>query len=224
MTDAVGVLRKIVAEVGEWKIPPTPDNVKKLFTVNVKKLEDKLAKVFAKCRDMDVVKPLFEAYKTMIVTLYRDPNVEALYVKHTLMHMITLASLAKALGKNGDPVDLCSGAFKGVELEATLPYLNWWKIAFNELDEESRESLRQIAEDIVERTSLLDWELGGEEDLFRQLYEVLVEPETRRKIGEYYTPLWLVDRVLREFELRDKLVLDPFCGSGIVMTQAPKRV
>ncbi|MEN2999561.1 MAG: hypothetical protein ABDH61_03190, partial [Acidilobaceae archaeon] len=33
-------------------------------------------------------------------------------------------------------------------------------------------------------------------------------------------PIWMVDRILSEFKLRDKVVLDPFCGSGTFLARA----
>jgi hypothetical protein len=70
------------------------------------------------------------------------------------------------------------------------------------------------------RTGLIDWSAGLTEDVFRILYEFLIEPDTRRRIGEYYTPLWMVDSMLRAFDLRKKVVLDPFCGSGTFLVTA----
>jgi hypothetical protein len=52
------------------------------------------------------------------------------------------------------------------------------------------------------------------------LYEFLIDRETRRRIGEYYTPLWLVELMLSEFDLRERIVLDPFCGSGTFLVKA----
>ncbi len=39
------------------------------------------------------------------------------------------------------------------------------------------------------------------EDVFRTLYEFLVEPPVRRQLGKYYTPIWLVEMILSEFDL-----------------------
>jgi hypothetical protein len=39
---------------------------------------------------------------------------------------------------------------------------------------------------------------SSKEDVFRELYEILIDAETRRKIGEYYTPLWLVEYMTKK--------------------------
>jgi len=216
----------IAAEVKEFKIPPFPQNIERLFSINMEGAVRSLKDVFNASRNNDQVKPLYESYKRIMKTLYSDASEDALedlFVKHTLMHMIAMACLSKVLGASGDPVDLCSAALLPSEegcLDVALPYLNWWKTTLHSLDEKPREEVEEICKEISVRASLLDWELGGEEDVFRRLYEVLVEPETRRKIGEYYTPLWLVDRVMSGFELNGKSVLDPFCGSGTFLVRS----
>jgi type I restriction-modification system DNA methylase subunit len=47
-----------------------------------------------------------------------------------------------------------------------------------------------------------------------------VEPRVRRGLGEYYTPPWLVEMMLNEFDVKDKIILDPFCGSGTFLVKA----
>jgi hypothetical protein len=54
------------------------------------------------------------------------------------------------------------------------------------------------------------------EDVLKSLYQELVDPETRHDLGEFYTPDWLADRVVRH-ALKgnpEASVLDPSCGSG----------
>lgn len=57
------------------------------------------------------------------------------------------------------------------------------------------------------------------EDLVKNLYLSLFPPEIRHKLGEYYTPDWLAERLLAntlETDLGnpERRVLDPACGSG----------
>jgi hypothetical protein len=54
------------------------------------------------------------------------------------------------------------------------------------------------------------------EDVFKGVYQDLVDPKDRHDLGEYYTPDWLCDRVVHAM-LPEKgyvSVLDPSCGSG----------
>jgi len=58
------------------------------------------------------------------------------------------------------------------------------------------------------------------EDILKPLYEQLVDPATRRLLGEFYTPDWLAsqltERLLETWDWRDgpPTVIDPACGSG----------
>ncbi|MEM2197346.1 MAG: N-6 DNA methylase [Sulfolobales archaeon] len=227
---ALSILKQIITDkVKILKIPPHPASIEMLYTINADKLIKELREVFDGVRESDRVKPLFEAYKKIMKQLYgEDKSVVEnfyadLFVKHTLMHMMVMASLATTLELLGDPIDLCSGVlltFDNNSLDIALPYLNWWKIAYPEMREEYKSKVKNVAEEVVARARLVDWGLGSGEDVFRELYEFLVEPETRRKIGEYYTPLWIVDLILKEFKLKGKLVMDPFCGSGTFLVRA----
>ena len=59
------------------------------------------------------------------------------------------------------------------------------------------------------------------EDLLKELYQELVDPETRHRLGEFYTPDWLAERTLREAGFsRETSLLDPACGSGTFLFTA----
>ncbi|HVB21749.1 MAG TPA: N-6 DNA methylase [Ktedonobacteraceae bacterium] len=60
-----------------------------------------------------------------------------------------------------------------------------------------------------------------DEDLLKQLYQNLVEPETRHELGEFYTPDWLAELTLREIGFGPgQSLLDPACGSGTFLFTA----
>jgi type I restriction-modification system DNA methylase subunit len=48
------------------------------------------------------------------------------------------------------------------------------------------------------------------------LYESVIAAEQRHKLGEYYTPDWLAERMVAEVvdAPLEQRVLDPSCGSG----------
>jgi type I restriction-modification system DNA methylase subunit len=65
------------------------------------------------------------------------------------------------------------------------------------------------------------------EDFFKELYENIVERGQRHRIGEYYTPEWLAELVLREVlnlwwsrSNEPPRILDPACGSGTFLVNA----
>lgn len=54
------------------------------------------------------------------------------------------------------------------------------------------------------------------EDVWKSLYQELVDPATRHDLGEFYTPDWLAHRMIKQM-LADNpkaAMLDPACGSG----------
>ncbi len=54
-------------------------------------------------------------------------------------------------------------------------------------------------------------------DLLKKLYQYLLPRRVRHDLGEYYTPDWLAERLIRQSGYDgnpDKRVLDPACGSG----------
>jgi hypothetical protein len=73
-----------------------------------------------------------------------------------------------------------------------------------------KKAFRLIAQEI----STFDFN-DVDEDILKGVYQELIDLDTRHSLGEYYTPDWLCERVVNEFEFKptDK-ILDPSCGSG----------
>jgi hypothetical protein len=58
-------------------------------------------------------------------------------------------------------------------------------------------------------------------DLLKELYQALVDPETRRDLGEFYTPDWLATLTIENISFEyPQSVLDPACGSGTFLAAA----
>ena len=77
---------------------------------------------------------------------------------------------------------------------------------------------------LARRVGRFRWqEIGG--DVLKVLYESVITAPTRKRLGEYYTPDWLAERIVtttikRPLETR---VLDPACGSGTFLFHAARR-
>jgi SAM-dependent methyltransferase len=78
---------------------------------------------------------------------------------------------------------------------------------------------------IARRLSKLDWS-EVQHDVLKELYESVIDVETRHKLGEYYTPDWLAQRMVDEVvtDPLEQRVLDPACGSGTFLFWAVRRV
>jgi SAM-dependent methyltransferase len=141
-----------------------------------------------------------------------------LFLRHTY-----LASFAKLLAymrlsekvttpTAADIVDIFTGKFfqrRGIQNFLEEDFLSWI----------AREKVRETLVELTKRIStLLEKYYLHEisEDVLKSLYQELVDPETRRDLGEFYTPDWLADRIVRHVlnENPSASVLDPSCGSG----------
>jgi hypothetical protein len=217
-----GILENILNE--GVRVPLSTENVKNMFSPIVL-LEQEFYHIFQESGTKDTA--LFESYKNIIKRLYEkatDEETEKLFIKHTLIQLIVSACLTSSSKKDSTSLKACTGA--DIEIEIVLPYLNWWEHLLNgDLTSSEKKFVYSLLESVYSRALLFDWEPEKREDIFRELYEILIDPETRRKIGEYYTPLWLaeymVDKISAESHgLISKTVLDPFCGSGTFLVVA----
>jgi hypothetical protein len=81
-----------------------------------------------------------------------------------------------------------------------------------------------IVADVVRRVRVFEW-AGVEHDVLKSLYQSVIAPPVRKRLGEYYTPDWLAAPMANEV-IADPLhqrVLDPACGSGTFVFHAVRR-
>jgi type I restriction-modification system DNA methylase subunit len=80
--------------------------------------------------------------------------------------------------------------------------------------DEARRAMKDVFRRISQELSTFDFAVV-DEDVLKGVYQELVDTDTKHKLGEYYTPDWLCERVVAEFDFKptDK-ILDPSCGSG----------
>lgn len=79
-------------------------------------------------------------------------------------------------------------------------------------------------EGLSRRTSRFRWE-NVDHDVMKTLYESVISTDTRKRLGEYYTPDWLAEAIVA-VAVPDPLnqrVLDPACGSGTFLFHAVRR-
>jgi len=94
-------------------------------------------------------------------------------------------------------------------------FFGWYLSAW---DDGLGHSIRQMARELSDfepATGTLEPEYTR--DLLKKLYQYLIPKKLRHDLGEYYTPDWLAERLLRQIgydgDIKKRL-LDPACGSG----------
>ena len=84
--------------------------------------------------------------------------------------------------------------------------------------------LKKLFRLVAQELSAFDFE-NVNEDILKGVYQELIDIDTRHQLGEYYTPDWLCERIVSEFDFsKCKKILDPSCGSGSFLRAAIQRI
>ena len=162
---------------------------------------------------------VYETWAKYLLIVYGSEVAdEALFVRHTYLATVAKLMAWSRLTERGVSYDaeeissVLEGSFfqrKGIENFLEEDFFSWI----------TREEAREIGLEVARRllSLLRNYNLRElSEDVFKSLYQELVDPSTRHDLGEYYTPDWLAHRMVRKL-LDEKLevsILDPACGSG----------
>jgi hypothetical protein len=154
-----------------------------------------------------------------------DVSNDEMFVRHTYLcqfaKILTFASYFGISSTVQQIEDIINGkAFQvlGISNIGEQDFFAW--VLAPQVRDKTIELFRRIAE------SLVVYNLKQiDEDLLKQLYQNLVEPETRHELGEFYTPDWLAELTLREIHYRPgQSLLDPACGSGTFLFTAIRQL
>lgn len=142
---------------------------------------------------------------------------EDLFLKHTYLATLAKLMVYSYYQENTLPTSkevikhiLIGGVFRqyGIENFLVEDFFSWIV-----RDKVVKEGI-QIAYRVLDGLALYDL-TGLNEDVFKELYQQLVDPVERHDLGEYYTPDWLAEMIVKEVvKDTDARVLDPSCGSG----------
>ncbi|MEP7285850.1 MAG: N-6 DNA methylase [Chloroflexota bacterium] len=168
-------------------------------------------------------------WRSVLSKVYGSEDIgsDDLFVRHTFLNqfakLLAYAALQDGIPRDDDVlIGIITGdAFNrfGVSNLGEIDFFAWV------LDDPTARSeviamLRRLAD------SLIVYDLTKiDEDLLKQLYQNLVDPETRHDLGEFYTPDWLAELTLQEIDYRaGQSLLDPSCGSGTFLFLAIRRL
>ncbi len=191
-------------------------------------LVDKFRILWTKVKDKKSVVQKYESWKKSLEIVYGDIPERELFITHTYLAILVKLVMYFKLERK-DLVDkkelqkIVDGKYFysfGI-LNFTENDFSIW-VLHDEIINESLDLIYQLAQKLSEYDfSKID------EDIFKEIYEELVERKERRKAGEYYTPEWLtriillevINLWLKEHKYPPKL-LDPACGSGTFLYNA----
>ncbi len=143
----------------------------------------------------------FLKWKEIFSKFYGFEVTSDLFLKHTYFtHVLKIIVMSKS---NEDNIS-CEDFYNiynenGLKPLFEYEFLFWTK--FN------KEIVKQIH-------AKLKNSIYAKEELFSDVYQQVFLPETRHKIGEFFTPSNLVQKMVKNVYKIGKKVLDPSCGSG----------
>lgn len=167
----------------------------------------------------------YELWQKQLTIVYGEGvGTEDLFLQHTYLATIAklLASVVFPQPALGRETDILTGAyFQALGIENFIEEdLFTWPL-HPKVQVAAERFLRGL------RTQLADYDPAGfTEDVLKGLYQELVDPQMRHDLGEFYTPDWLAEYMLRETlgNRPQSRVLDPACGSGTFLFLAIRLV
>lgn len=151
-------------------------------------------------------------YLSIALGSKKEANIE-LFKKYVILYYTSILSVAKVLDIKANRNDIINGsAFlaKGIlNFTSNEDFFN----VLNPTD--------KVIYEIEEELNQYDFKKGIiKNDFFRLLYEELILPSDRHKLGEFYTPEWLAKYLVDELVNKNNVILDPACGSGTFLKLA----
>ncbi|HEX8598247.1 MAG TPA: N-6 DNA methylase [Chloroflexia bacterium] len=162
---------------------------------------------------------VYESWNKYLRIVYgSDIAGDELFVRHTylatLAKLMSWTHLSDNKSRPGDLqiIEMLEGQFfrrQGIENFIEEDFFSWL----------ARGPAATIAAAVVRQlySLLQNYDLRElSEDVLKSLYQELVDPETRHELGEFYTPDWLAERIVRKLLDTNPsgTILDPACGSG----------
>ncbi len=208
-------------------VPPTPELIAdRLGALSPSHRLDaaRLKELYDTCREVPEVRLKRELWAKLLQTALGThfTDTDDLFLDHTLLVVLADLVAHAVVGFEVtiiDPAALISGReFQKARIGGVVEedFFDWPLQAVGGAD-----WVRTLAR----RIASFDWSGGVEHDVLKVLYESIITPSQRHALGEYYTPDWLAERIVRDtvdspLELR---VHDPSCGSGTFVFHAARR-
>ncbi|MCF8371224.1 MAG: N-6 DNA methylase [Bacteroidales bacterium] len=186
-----------------------------------------LIRHFNEVKKYGEVQVSFEQWKKFLSIAYGSFDAsETNFLIHTYLSIFS-KMLAYSVVSNDDYID--EDEMKGIISGSIFQKYNIQNFVDNDFfhwigNKRNSSGLKKVFRLIAQEISAYDFN-QVDEDILKGVYQELIDLDTRHSLGEYYTPDWLCERVVNEFEFKpgDK-ILDPACGSGSFLRAAIHRI
>ncbi len=180
-----------------------------------------LVTLWEEVKDRSDIKLEFDYWLNTFKNIYDKPSLN-LFLDHAYLIILTKILVYQRLSKGkpdkNDIIEVINGSYfpkRGIKNFLEEDFSKW--LHHSKIKDKSL----TLFLDIIGKMTNYDF-FEIDEDIFRVIYEEIVERKERHKAGEYYTPEWLVQLILNEvitlWEEREvkaiPKILDPACGSG----------
>ncbi len=210
-------------------IPACATNVEQHFGPNSPSYQrdiDVLNALYQKTKDRETVRVKCRLWETLLQAALgeiaqTDNPLDDLFVRHTYLSMVVGMVVQAYFGMDirqraaNDPTDLLYGRqFRdatGLQDIIESDFFAW----------PAEVGGQPLIETMARHVARFKWK-EAPADIAATLYEAVIPPDERRRLGEYYTPEWLAQAMVQEV-VTDPLgqrVLDPSCGSGTFIAVA----
>ena len=204
---------------------PTSDELVARFgtdTAVFNKAADRLFELYQRVEKEPLVAVKFREWNALLAKVYGSPlGKPGLFINHTYLTLISRIVVTLAF-KGGPPKRAeLRGLMDGVYFERQLNLRNLAEPDFFSwaLDTPVEKEFMALISDLFSHFGSFDFSRLSE-DVLKNLYQELIDPETRHDLGEYYTPDWLAELTLERLEYKGGRLLDPACGSGAFLFAA----
>lgn len=221
------LLAKVVASLSKEPLQLTAENFLYLFLPIKANFFERIMQIYDNHEQDEKLNTTMKAYQNiMTIVCGESPNknkIKEMFITHTIIQAIVNSILSYTFNDNFQGINSLTGKHK--KFLISLPFLEWLYELYERrlLSEEEKQILSKLSNELRQRILTLKWDEKAS-DIFRLLYEEFLLPEDRRTFGEYYTPLWLVNFMFDEIgSVRDKVIVDSFCGSGTFLDEALRR-
>lgn len=153
-------------------------------------------------KNQQIYEEKFKYWKEIFTQIYGFEITSELFLKHTYFtHVLKIIIISKlSSSKNLDFEEVYEEYIKNDLKEIFEFDYFFWSIFHKELFKKIHTKI-QNSEYV-------------KQDLFSNIYQEIFLPDTRHKIGEFFTPSILVQKMVEDVYIIGTKILDPSCGSG----------